>query len=55
VPARPSARRARSLKQLAGADWAITAVDYNAEDDIARLFEGHGLAAPGSCCARARR
>lgn len=38
--------RVRSLRQLAGADWAITAVDYNAEDDIARLFEGHGLAAP---------
>ncbi len=37
---------ARSLKALAKGDWAITAVDYNAEDDIARLFESHGLAAP---------
>ena len=37
---------ARALKTLAMADWAITAVDYNAEDDIARLFESHGLPAP---------
>ena len=37
---------ARSLKALAKADWAITAVDYAAEDDIGRLFESHGLAAP---------
>ncbi len=40
------ARCARSLKALAKGDWAITAVDYNAEDDIARLFESHGLQAP---------
>ncbi len=37
---------ARSLKALARGDWAITAVDYNAEDDIVRLFETHGLPAP---------
>lgn len=37
---------ARSLKALQAADWAITGVDYNVEDDIARLFESHGLAAP---------
>ena len=36
----------RSLKALARADWAITAVDYNAEDDIGRLFESHGLQPP---------
>ncbi len=36
----------RALKTLAGADWAITAVDYNAEDDIALLFASHGLPAP---------
>jgi LysR family transcriptional regulator of abg operon len=35
-----------SLQDLAGADWAITAVDYDAEDDLARLFASHGLAAP---------
>ena len=38
--------RATTLKALAQADWAITAVDYNAEDDIGRLFESHGLPAP---------
>lgn len=37
---------ARALKTLAQADWAITAVDYNAEDDIARLFESHHLPTP---------
>lgn len=37
---------ARSLKALANAEWAITGVDYNAEDDIARLFEAHRLAKP---------
>ncbi|WP_394790685.1 LysR substrate-binding domain-containing protein [Rhodoferax sp.] len=36
----------RSLKDLAEADWAITAVDYDAEDDLARLFASHGLAVP---------
>ena len=37
---------ARSLADLAGADWAVTAVDYNADEDLARLFSGHGLPAP---------
>lgn len=36
----------RSLKALVQANWAITAVDYNAEEDIARLFKSHGLPAP---------
>ncbi|MCX7279756.1 MAG: LysR substrate-binding domain-containing protein [Burkholderiales bacterium] len=36
----------RSLKELAGADWATTAVDYDAADDLLRLFSSHGLAAP---------
>jgi LysR family transcriptional regulator, regulator of abg operon len=37
---------ARSLKALQNADWAITGVDYNVEDDIARLFESHHLVRP---------
>jgi DNA-binding transcriptional LysR family regulator len=37
---------ARSLKALAGAQWAATAVDYNADEDMARLFAQHGLPAP---------
>lgn len=37
---------ARALKTLAEADWATTAVDYNAEEDLARLFASHGLPAP---------
>jgi DNA-binding transcriptional LysR family regulator len=37
---------ARSLKALQNADWAITGVDYNVEDDIARLFESHHLTRP---------
>jgi LysR family transcriptional regulator of abg operon len=36
----------RSLRALANADWAITAVDYNADDDLVRLFASHGLDAP---------
>lgn len=36
----------RSLRALADADWAITAVDYNADDDLVRLFASHGLDAP---------
>ena len=36
----------RSLKDLADADWAITALDYDAEEDLARLFASHGLTAP---------
>ena len=37
---------ARTLQALQHADWAITGVDYNVEDDIARLFESHGLGPP---------
>ncbi len=37
---------ARSLAALANCDWAITAVDYNAEDDMERLFAAHRLPAP---------
>jgi len=37
---------ARSLKELADADWATTAVDYRAEEDLARVFQSHGLPAP---------
>ena len=37
---------ARSLKALQTANWAITGVDYNVEDDIAQLFESHGLKPP---------
>jgi LysR family transcriptional regulator, regulator of abg operon len=36
----------RSLKALQNADWAITGIDYNAEDDIARLFERYQLGTP---------
>lgn len=36
----------RHLKDLAEADWAITAVDYDAEDDMAQLFASHGLPPP---------
>lgn len=38
--------RARSLKTLAGADWAITSVDYDADQDLCQLFASHGLQAP---------
>lgn len=38
--------QARSLQALADADWAVTAVDYDAEDDLARLFASHSLPAP---------
>jgi LysR family transcriptional regulator of abg operon len=36
----------RSLRSLQNASWAITGVDYNVEDDIARLFESHNLRLP---------
>ncbi|MBN9369897.1 MULTISPECIES: LysR family transcriptional regulator [unclassified Hydrogenophaga] len=38
--------RVRSLKALAGAEWASTTIDHNAEQDLARLFASHGRAAP---------
>ncbi len=37
---------ARSLKALQHADWAITGVDYQVEDDIVKLFATHQLAPP---------
>lgn len=37
---------ARSLKALQHADWAITGIDYNAEEDISRLFERFQLGPP---------
>jgi LysR family transcriptional regulator of abg operon len=39
-------QRVRSLKALAEADWATTAIDYNAEQDLAQLFAEHGLPPP---------
>ncbi len=38
--------RSRSLKALAGANWAITSVDYDADQDLQQLFASHGLPAP---------
>ncbi len=37
---------ARSLKALEDAHWAVTAVDYDVDADLARLFESHGMAPP---------
>lgn len=38
--------RSRSLKALAGARWAVTSLDYNAEQDLQTMFATHGLAVP---------
>jgi len=38
--------RVRSLKALAGADWATTAIDHKAEQDLAQLFIDQGLPPP---------
>jgi len=38
--------RSRSLKALAGAEWALPSTDYDNQDDLARLFQEHGLPAP---------
>lgn len=38
--------RARSLRELQGADWATTSVDYRAEEDLQALFKARRLAAP---------
>lgn len=38
--------QARRLKELTHAEWATTAIDYNAEEDLARLFESYQLPAP---------
>lgn len=37
---------ASRLSELADADWATTAIDYNAEEDLSRLFGRYGLPAP---------
>ena len=37
---------ARSIKELQGADWATTSVDYRAEEDLHALFSAHHLPAP---------
>jgi DNA-binding transcriptional LysR family regulator len=37
---------ARSLRQLVDAEWAVTSINYNAEDDLRGLFAGHKLAPP---------
>lgn len=36
----------RTLKSLAGADWATTSVDYDARTDLEALFASHDLAPP---------
>lgn len=42
--------KARHLNELASADWATTAVDYNAEGDLMRLFSVQGLPVPRVMC-----
>lgn len=39
-------RGARSLADLANAQWATTSIDYNADTDLRELFAHHGLPAP---------
>jgi len=38
--------RATRLKDLVGAEWATTSVDYDAAEDLASLFAAHRLAPP---------
>jgi LysR family transcriptional regulator, regulator of abg operon len=38
--------RARSLKDLVGAEWATTSVTFKAEEELRELFEAHQLPAP---------
>ncbi len=38
--------KARSLAELAHVEWASTAIDHNADEDLARLFERYGLPPP---------
>ncbi|WP_290873917.1 LysR substrate-binding domain-containing protein [Aquabacterium sp.] len=38
--------QAGSLKELAGADWATTSIDYNASEDLVRLFGRYDLPPP---------
>ena len=37
---------ARSLRDLASAEWATTSVTFKAEEELRELFEQHGLPAP---------
>jgi DNA-binding transcriptional LysR family regulator len=37
---------ATSIRDLAGADWATTSVDYNATEDLEALFTRYGMGAP---------
>jgi LysR family transcriptional regulator of abg operon len=37
---------AASFKDLAGAEWATTSVDYNAEEDLQNLFARHRMGEP---------
>ncbi len=39
-------RKMKSLRDLTGADWATTAIDYNAEEDLGRLFKTYKLPTP---------
>lgn len=36
----------KSLKELSESEWATTAIDYNAEEDLGRLFSSFKLAPP---------
>ncbi|HIV69538.1 MAG TPA: LysR family transcriptional regulator [Candidatus Aquabacterium excrementipullorum] len=38
--------QAGSLKELASAEWATTSIDYNANEDLSRLFARHDLPPP---------
>ena len=37
---------AKSLKELAGAEWVTTAITHKGEDELSPLFERHGLPPP---------
>lgn len=37
---------ARSLRELASAEWATTSIDYNTENDLQQLFAKHRLGEP---------
>lgn len=39
-------QKSKNLKDLAKAEWATTAIDYNAEEDLARLFGTYRLPMP---------
>jgi DNA-binding transcriptional LysR family regulator len=37
---------AKSLRELAGAEWATTSITHKAEDELSPIFERHGLPRP---------